>query len=57
MGKLQEVCTAKLVRWGHPPNTSRFSDGDAAVKEPSVTGKILRVSRKITGTVVQIPCE
>lgn len=37
------------------PNTSRFSDGDAAVKEPSVTDKILRVrnwSRKITGTEV-----
>lgn len=55
MGKLQVVCTAKLVRWGHPPNTSRFSDGDAAVKEPSVTDTILRVrnrSRKITGTEV-----
>lgn len=26
-----------------PPNTSGFSDGDAAVKEPSVADKILRV--------------
>lgn len=26
-----------------PPNSSRFSDGDAAVKEPSVTDKTLRV--------------
>lgn len=43
MGKLQEVCSAKLVRWGHPPNTSGFSDGDAAVKEPSVADKTLRV--------------
>lgn len=37
MGKSQGVCTAKLVSWGQPQTPADFSDGDAAVKEPSVT--------------------
>lgn len=51
-----------LQSWsaGDNPKHQQFSDGDAAVKEPSVTETNLKArsrSRKITGTEVWILCE
>lgn len=45
---------------GTPPNSSRLSDGDAAVQEPSVTDTALRVrnrSRKLTGAEDETLCK